>query len=690
MKRRIVLAIIASLVLGAVAPAQVPTPRINSISPQETTAGTATFTLTVLGSNFVTDGVSVVSWGEVLLTTSFLSAGELRATVDASLISTPGTVQVRVVNSKVINSNPVTFTVNPPPTITPDAIPTANVGVPYSQQFGVTGGTGQFSWAQLTGLPPGLGFDSTGKLSGTPTTVGTYPFTIGVTDSVGVSDRRQYTLTVNSAPLAITTASLPVASAGVAYSQTFTATGGTPSYAWSASGLPAGLTLSGGGVLSGTPAQSGTFAFSVTVTDSATASTSRQLILTVNPTVTGISPTQTTAGAASFTLTVTGAGFIGDGVSRVLWNTTQLPLPTVVSSTQLSVPVDASLIKTAGTVQVKVINNGQLTSTSSAIFTINPPLTITTAALLSGTVGVPYSQQFAARDGTAPYTWTATSLPSWLSLTTGGLLSGTPPSAGQSTLFTVTVTDSAGVSAQARYTVTVVVLPAISVSGLASTVDPAQQPSIDVRLGAPYALSLTGTVELGFTPNAVNPSDDPSIQFSTGGRTLNFTIAAGQTQAFPASPPAIQTGTVAGTITLTLRQLSAGGQPVIPVPTLTPSSVTIARAAPRISSVQVVKTSTGFNVLVTGYSTPRQVTQAVFNFTASSGASLQTTQLTVAVDSAFTTWYSGTSSAQFGSSFLYTQPFTVTGSVSSIASVSVTLSNATGSSSAVSANVPAN
>ena len=60
--------------------------------------------------------------------------------------------------------------------------------------------------------------------------------------------------------------------------------------------------------------------------------------------------------------------------------------------------------------------------------------------------------------------------------------------------------------------------------------------------------------------------------------------------------------------------------------------------------------------------------------------------MTVAVDHTFTTWYTGTSSPQFGSSFLYTQPFTVQGSVSDIASVSVTLSNATGTSTAVSAN----
>jgi hypothetical protein len=107
---------------------------------------------------------------------------------------------------------------------------------------------------------------------------------------------------------------------------------------------------------------------------------------------------------------------------------------------------------------------------------------------------------------------------------------------------------------------------------------------------------------------------------------------------------------------------------------------------PGITSVKVVRTSYGFDLQVTGYSTPRQVTQATFNFTAAAGKNLQTTQVPLSVDSAFTTWYSGATSGQYGSTFLYTQPFTVQGDASSIASVSVTLTNAVGNSQTVSAN----
>ncbi len=63
---------------------------------------------------------------------------------------------------------------------------------------------------------------------------------------------------------------LPVAHEGVAYNFTFSATGGTPPYLWGIieGTLPAGLTMSTGGVISGTPSESGPFTISVIVVGS--------------------------------------------------------------------------------------------------------------------------------------------------------------------------------------------------------------------------------------------------------------------------------------------------------------------------------------------------------------------------------------------------------------------------------------
>lgn len=222
--------------------------------------------------------------------------------------------------------------------------------------------------------------------------------------------------------------------------------------------------------------------------------------------------------------------------------------------------------------------------------------------------------------------------------------------------------------------------PTLSFTGLSGSVNPADQPSFNITLAAPYSIPISGSLTLEFTPDAVSQADDPAIQFSSGGRTLNFTIPAGQTSAF-STAPAVQTGTVSGAIKLTVR-LTAGGQDITPTP-IPAVTVQVARSAPVVGTVQVVRTSGGFEVRVAGYSTPRQMTQAVFNFTAAAQGGLQTTSLTVPLGTAFTAWYAGASSAQFGSQFLYTQPFTVQGDMSTIASVSVTLTNSVGSSQAV-------
>ena len=70
--------------------------------------------------------------------------------------------------------------------------------------------------------------------------------------------------------IVISPSTLPNGTAGVAYSQTMTASGGTAPYAFSVTSgsLPAGLTLSTGGVLSGTPSTAGTSNFTMQATDS--------------------------------------------------------------------------------------------------------------------------------------------------------------------------------------------------------------------------------------------------------------------------------------------------------------------------------------------------------------------------------------------------------------------------------------
>ena len=94
----------------------------------------------------------------------------------------------------------------------------------------------------------------------------------GLDDNGGAGAAWVY-VTTPAAPPLMMIGPLPPATIGVPYSQTLTASGGTPPYAWSVvSGAPPnGIALSpSAGVLSGTPTAAGSFTFAVGLSDSTT------------------------------------------------------------------------------------------------------------------------------------------------------------------------------------------------------------------------------------------------------------------------------------------------------------------------------------------------------------------------------------------------------------------------------------
>jgi len=144
------------------------------------------------------------------------------------------------------------------------------VGVTVNTTLSVSGGTAPYTFAVTAGtLPPGLFLNVfTGQLFGTPTTAGIYNFQVSATDSTSCSTTAPYRVTVSCPAIAVSPASLTGGEAGVAYSQTLTASGGTSPYTFAlASGaLPTGLSLSSSGVIAGTPS-AGTFTFVARATD---------------------------------------------------------------------------------------------------------------------------------------------------------------------------------------------------------------------------------------------------------------------------------------------------------------------------------------------------------------------------------------------------------------------------------------
>lgn len=158
-------------------------------------------------------------------------------------------------------------------------------GVPVSAGIASQYGAGGNVWALDSGtLPPGVtGIPGSGtptvSLSGTPTSAGSYPFTVRVTDSLGGYDTQAYNWVIAPAgttPLAITTSSLAAGVQGEFVSRQVSASGGTGAgYQWSllSGNLPPGVgglpaTGTPAVTLSGTPTASGTYSFAVQVEDS--------------------------------------------------------------------------------------------------------------------------------------------------------------------------------------------------------------------------------------------------------------------------------------------------------------------------------------------------------------------------------------------------------------------------------------
>lgn len=232
--------------------------------------------------------------------------------------------------------------------------PIGTVGSPYSFTFAGAGGCGPalpYQFSVISGsLPPGLTLASSGLVSGTPTQAGSWSFWVNLSDQNPPSAdwcrpsqaQREFTITINGpggatptptptpapAPtLSITTASLPVASVGSPYAQTFTASGAAnKSWTIAAGSLPSGLSLASNGVLSGTPLTAGTASFTVKVS-AAGAASQKQFTLQVDSALRiGAPASQLAEVAVPLTIELNATG----GSAPYRWEIKQGSLPTNV------------------------------------------------------------------------------------------------------------------------------------------------------------------------------------------------------------------------------------------------------------------------------------------------------------------------------------------------------------------------
>ena len=254
-------------------------------------------------------------------------------------------------------SSPATGYATPAPlTITTSGFFAWTVNIAgYSQQIAASGGVGADTFAITAGnLPFGLSLNNTsGAVSGAPTTPGTFAFTVTVTDSLRAQFSKNFAVTINPA-LSITTTTLPNGTATAGYNQQIVAAGGTgpDSFTVIAGGPPPGLRLdSATGIIAGAPLMSGTFSFTIAATDSIGVQTKRSYSVTINSPSVGSSPFTTTIWIKSQWGGIgPGSGF--DAQVHVVNTST-----TAFSSVEMTFDFPAQWSYEWGTQVISVVNN---------------------------------------------------------------------------------------------------------------------------------------------------------------------------------------------------------------------------------------------------------------------------------------------------------------------------------------------
>ncbi len=313
-------------------------------------------------------------------------------------------------------------------TLATSALPDAYLGGEYAAPLAASGGTAPYTWVLASGaLPSGVRLGAEGRLSGTPVAPGTFTVTLSVHDASGLSARRDLTLSV-LAPPSLSSTPLALGVVDVPYSASLRASGGRGplTFRVSSGSLPAGLRLEGGAVL-GTPSAPDTASFTVEVQDRNDRSASAPFQLTVRG---GLTITSTVPPDAYMDATYGHGLSASGGQPPYTWAFAGGSLPTGLELSPNGMLSGRPWSTGTFSFTARVTDSGGHTATRTLSLTAYWPPSLSGPALqLEGHVGEPFSAAYSVTLGKPPYSFfTSGTLPSWLTLSGSGQLSGTPPS----------------------------------------------------------------------------------------------------------------------------------------------------------------------------------------------------------------------------------------------------------------------
>ena len=250
-----------------------------------------------------------------------------------------------------------------------------------------------------------------------------------VTDANQVTTTKGLSLTVNPTPTITGPASLPAGTVGVAYAATtITAGGGSRPYTWTATGLPPGLTTKQSGTISGTPTAVGTYSVTVTVKDANGVTAPRTYTIAISALPLTITTSSLPASIVNVPYPMTTIIASG-GTLPYTWTITGLPPGLTTNGEGVISGTPTADVGSPYSVKVTVTDAALNSVSKTYSLTVSSGLAITgPASLPAGIVGVEYAATtITASGGSGVYTWSATGLPTGLSIAIAtGVISGTP------------------------------------------------------------------------------------------------------------------------------------------------------------------------------------------------------------------------------------------------------------------------
>jgi hypothetical protein len=473
------------------------------------------------------------------------------------------------------------------------------IGLPIT--FSATLGT-------LSGAQPNITAAGTATVTYTAGANGGTGTVNGVVDNVPAAETTPARASIVINKPVVTNPGVTTGTAGTAFSQTFTASGGSTPYTFSTSStLPTGLTLSAAGVLSGTPTVVGTFPIVVNVTDNlsctATGTTYNLVISCQTITVTNPGTTTGTVGTA-FSQTFTQTSAIGGATFSVFSGTLPTGLTLSAAGVLSGTPTQSGTFP----IVVRVTDGNNCTGNSPTYNLVIScqTITVTNPGVATGTNGTAFSQTFTQTGaiGGATFSVFSGTLPNGLTLSAAGVLSGTPSAPAGTYPIVVRATDGNGCFGNGATYNLVIGCQTITVTNPAVTTG---------QTGVPFSQTFTQAGGIGTTNFSLFSGSLPA------GLTLSAAGVLGGTPTATGTFPIVVRATDANgcfgngaTYTLVITSCPIVDQTVTASPTSvctgTGSTVTVAATQPGINYTLRIDPS---NVVVSG---PATGTGAALNF----------------------------------------------------------------------------